>query len=1248
MKWKNLLAFPLTLGLVSILSVSVLALDTSISDVALESNSDTQPVAVIDISESQSNSLTEGTVEQNAPSETLGGEADQEKPEGNVPPEAPDGEVEQEKPEENVPSETPDGEIDQEKSEENVPSETPDGEIDQEKPEENVLPETSDEEIEQEKPEENVPSETPNGESGVDVIPEENPSQMLPDANAPQENAIVPDGWQQVNGNWYYYRNGEALKGSQTVPIDKTNTDLGATDWYFFDETGAMKTGPVPMFGGYQAYQDDGRLLHNGWAQIGGKYYYAQPNQQLSLGSVSVPVREDASIKDWYYITLDGGMQTGPVSLYGGYQCYYESGRLVYGGWVTVGGKTYYVDSINQQLSLGSVSVPVREDTSINDWYYITLDGGMQTGPIPMFGGYQAYKDDGRLLYGGWAKISGKYYYAQPNQQLSLGSVSVPVRENTSMNDWYYITLDGGMQTGPIPMFGGYQAYKDDGRLLYGGWAKISGKYYYAQPNQQLSLGSVSVPVRENTSMNDWYYITLDGGMQTGPIPMFGGYQAYKDDGRLLYGGWAQIGGKYYYAQPNQQLSLGSVYIPIRENTNISDWYYISLDKGMQTGPIPMFDGYQAYKDDGRLLYGGWAQIGGKYYYAQPNQQLSLGSVSVPVRENTSMNDWYYITLDGGMQTGPIPMFGGYQAYKDDGRLLYGGWAQIGGKYYYAQPNQQLSLGSVYIPVREDTSISDWYYITVENGMRVGSVPIYGGYQCYYESGRLVYGGWATVNGKTYYADPSNQQLKTGTAVIDNVTYIFDSTGMLISEVHKGIDVSSHQGIIDWNQVRTSGVQFAVIRIMSWQGDAATGGYAIDPDFERNIREARAAGIYVGAYWYSVAFNGSEALQEVNIIKNSVAWNNVLNDGIILDLPMFIDYENNTAWFNSQTTYASRTEAVRMGMIYTENILGCRPGFYSSESYIENWFDGKQLIAEGYDCWVANWSGSHGLGDDAAMWQYTSKGSVSGINGNVDLNYCYNSDYFDSLKVYDQGIGKNVQGNAQTILTRVVQNEVGGMNNTEVYKAQAVAANTYMRYLIGQGKIPSVKLSLMVPSSAVRNAVAQVKGETVKYNGNLALTVYGSSSAGTTNKAYTYGWVELPYLTNVDNKYDTQYKNMTCYVKNSDLEKGIKALGGSTEGYDPSNWIQGCVFDQYGWLKSITLCGKTYTAEQFYENSWGLYSTNFKSFTYDSANSRWVFTGVNGNGHGIGMSQYGAKGMADAGYNYKQILNHYYPGTVII
>ena len=524
---------------------------------------------------------------------------------------------------------------------------------------------------------------------------------------------------------------------------------------------------------------------------------------------------------------------------------------------------------------------------------------------------------------------------------------------------------------------------------------------------------------------------------------------------------------------------------------------------------------------------------------------------------------------------------------------------------------------------------ADWSYFAVDTGRRAeGITNLPDGRTVCYVNGRMVF-GMQKIYGETYFFDPVD--------------------GHLIN-LTKGVDVSSHQGLIDWNQVKASGIQFAIIRAMSWPANGSY--YQMDPYFLTNIKNARAAGIYVGAYWFSYAFNGQEAIEEVTFISNSSEWNELKKQGIVLDLPFFIDYEysdqKHGEYMNANTTYASRTEAVRNGMVYTENVLGCRPGFYGSYNDITKWYDGLGLINEGYDCWVAQWGSTNSLGDKADIWQYSSTASVPGIKGNVDVNYCYNQDYFDSIRVYDQALGTNVQGNVQTILARLVEQEVGGMNNAEVYKAQTIAANTYIRYLLKQGKTPSVRLSARVPSSLVRGAVAAVKDELVYYNNELALTVYGSSSADTTNKAYTYGWVELPYLTNVDNKYDTQYKNMTCYVKNSDLEKGIKALGGSTEGYDPSNWIQGCVFDQYGWLKSITLCGKMYTAEQFYENSWGLYSTNFKSFTYDSANSRWVFTGVNGNGHGIGMSQYGAKGMADAGYNYKQILNHYYPGTVII
>ena len=688
------------------------------------------------------------------------------------------------------------------------------------------------------------------------------------------------------------------------------------------------------------------------------------------------------------------------------------------------------------------------------------------------------------------------------------------------------------------------------------------------------------------------------------------------------------------YINPDGSYFTGEKYIDGK------GWaYFDPANGGLMVKGWFNLDWRTVYYDNGYMAHGETLASDGNYYYFdEVTGNKTTGEKNVD-------QQWSYFEPETGHRVE------GFYTLPDqrrvcyvNGRMIYGTNRVWGHQYDFNPVTGAIITGEGYDPqngwyyIDETTGNmyfgekaigADWSYFAVDTGRRAeGITNLPDGRTVCYVNGRMVF-GMQKIYGETYFFDPVD--------------------GHLIN-LTKGVDVSSHQGLIDWNQVKASGIQFAIIRAMSWPANGSY--YQMDPYFLTNIKNARAAGIYVGAYWFSYAFNGQEAIEEVTFISNSSEWNELKKQGIVLDLPFFIDYEysdqKHGEYMNANTTYASRTEAVRNGMVYTENVLGCRPGFYGSYNDITKWYDGLGLINEGYDCWVAQWGSTNSLGDKADIWQYSSTASVPGIKGNVDVNYCYNQDYFDSIRVYDQALGTNVQGNVQTILARLVEQEVGGMNNAEVYKAQTIAANTYIRYLLKQGKTPSVRLSARVPSSLVRGAVAAVKDELVYYNNELALTVYGSSSADTTNKAYTYGWVELPYLTNVDNKYDTQYKNMTCYVKNSDLEKGIKALGGSTEGYDPSNWIQGCVFDQYGWLKSITLCGKMYTAEQFYENSWGLYSTNFKSFTYDSANSRWVFTGVNGNGHGIGMSQYGAKGMADAGYNYKQILNHYYPGTVII
>ena len=880
-------------------------------------------------------------------------------------------------------------------------------------------------------------------------------------------------------------------------------------------------------------------------------------------------------------------------------------------------------DAVSDQNSQSESAKQTGLVETENGTVYINPDGSYFTGEKYIDGKGWAYFDpaNGGLMVKGWFNLDWRTVYYD-NGYMAHGETLA-----SDGNYYYFDEVTGNKTTGEKnvdqqwsyfePETGrrveGFYTLPDqrkvcyvNGRMIYG-TNRVWGRQYGFDP-----ITGAIITGEGYDPQNGWYYIDETTKDYTYGFKKIDWRTVYYNNGYMAYGETLATDGQYYFFDE----VTGNMYCG--EKAINSNWSYFEPETGHRVeGFYTLPDQRRVCYVNGRMIYGTNRVWGHQYDFNPVTGAIITGEGYDP------QNGWYYIDETTKDYTYGFKKIDWRTVYYDNGYMAYGETLATDGQYYFFDE----VTGNMYFG--EKAIGADWSYFAVDTGRRAeGITNLPDGRTVCYVNGRMVF-GMQKIYGETYFFDPVD--------------------GHLIN-LTKGVDVSSHQGLIDWNQVKASGIQFAIIRAMSWPANGSY--YQMDPYFLTNIKNARAAGIYVGAYWFSYAFNGQEAIEEVTFISNSSEWNELKKQGIVLDLPFFIDYEysdqKHGEYMNANTTYASRTEAVRNGMVYTENVLGCRPGFYGSYNDITKWYDGLGLINEGYDCWVAQWGSTNSLGDKADIWQYSSTASVPGIKGNVDVNYCYNQDYFDSIRVYDQALGTNVQGNVQTILARLVEQEVGGMNNAEVYKAQTIAANTYIRYLLKQGKTPSVRLSARVPSSLVRGAVAAVKDELVYYNNELALTVYGSSSADTTNKAYTYGWVELPYLTNVDNKYDTQYKNMTCYVKNSDLEKGIKALGGSTEGYDPSNWIQGCVFDQYGWLKSITLCGKMYTAEQFYENSWGLYSTNFKSFTYDSANSRWVFTGVNGNGHGIGMSQYGAKGMADAGYNYKQILNHYYPGTVII
>ena len=188
----------------------------------------------------------------------------------------------------------------------------------------------------------------------------------------------------------------------------------------------------------------------------------------------------------------------------------------------------------------------------------------------------------------------------------------------------------------------------------------------------------------------------------------------------------------------------------------------------------------------------------------------------------------------------------------------------------------------------------------------------------------------------------------------------------------KGIDVSEHQGVIDWAKVAKDGVQFAVIRA----------GYGRelsqkDKQFERNYAGAKAAGIQVGAYWYSYANSVERSEQEARACLKVL-------EGKHFELPIFFDqeYEKSILALSNKT----RTDIV-LKFLETVKGAGRKVGLYSSTNFITTKLQANRLTE--YPLWIAEYGPKLHYTGKVWAWQYTSKGRVAGIKGNVDCNHGY-------------------------------------------------------------------------------------------------------------------------------------------------------------------------------------------------------------------------------------------------------------------
>lgn len=193
-----------------------------------------------------------------------------------------------------------------------------------------------------------------------------------------------------------------------------------------------------------------------------------------------------------------------------------------------------------------------------------------------------------------------------------------------------------------------------------------------------------------------------------------------------------------------------------------------------------------------------------------------------------------------------------------------------------------------------------------------------------------------------------------------------------------GIDVSKWNREIDWEKVKAAGVDFAIIRA-GYRG-STTGSLVVDPYFETNIKAATRAGVKVGVYFFTQAVNEVEAVEEASMALELV---NEYN----LDYPIFIDTEGAGGNGRADGLDVETRTLVCDAFCRTVVNAGREAGVYSGR----NWFYNKIQVSrlENYCIWLAEWRSVPLYDGYYHMWQYTSKGKIDGIEGNVDMNISY-------------------------------------------------------------------------------------------------------------------------------------------------------------------------------------------------------------------------------------------------------------------
>lgn len=292
----------------------------------------------------------------------------------------------------------------------------------------------------------------------------------------------------------------------------------------------------------------------------------------------------------------------------------------------------------------------------------------------------------------------------------------------------------------------------------------------------------------------------------------------------------------------------------------------------------------------------------------------------------------------------------------------------------------------------------------------------------------------------TMLVTPITASAFTGSSNFMDKTYTHQDR-FVSSGIQQGIDVSYHNGTLDWSTIKAAGVDFAILRA-AYRGYGTEGTLVRDAKFAEYMQGAMSQGIPVGAYIYSQAITTAEAVQEANYILNIVR-------GYSLDLPIVFDYEFagvktgrlDSAWSSGKLNKSKMTD-IALAFCDTIKNAGYDAMVYANKTFLSKNLDHEVIENAGYDVWLAHYTTNTNYTGDYKIWQYTSSGRITGIEGKrFDCNFMYSGTISMSLKIsnipnqiykgYDVSPSVTVT-NGGTVLTEGTDYTVSYQNNSGI------------------------------------------------------------------------------------------------------------------------------------------------------------------------------------------------------------------------